>query len=336
MKLSKTLVIAEAGVNHNGSLDLALELVDAASEAGADVVKFQTFKAENLVSESAPKANYQLAKTESSESQFEMLRRLELSHEMHQIIIDRCKEKKIRFASTGFDEESVNYLVGLGLNFLKIPSGEITNFPLLNLIGKKGLPTILSTGMSTMQEVKDALDVLINAGVQKSDIVVLQCTTEYPTPMEDVNLRAMLTMENELGVKVGYSDHTEGIEVSIAAVAIGATIIEKHFTLDRSMKGPDHAASLEPHELKQMIFSIRNIEKSLGDGEKKPSKSEELNIGVVRKSVIASKSIKAGENFTIDNLGVKRPGTGISPMQWDELLGLQASKDFKVDELISI
>jgi N,N'-diacetyllegionaminate synthase len=265
-----------------------------------------------------------------------MIKKLELSYDMHLKLISKCKEKGIRFSSTGFDSSSVNVLIELGVEFIKVPSGEITNLPYLRYVGTKGLPIILSTGMSTMQEVKDAVRILEQAGSKKSDITVLHCNTEYPTPMEDVNLRAMLSMEIELGVKVGYSDHTLGIEVPIAAVAMGATVIEKHFTLDRTMDGPDHAASLEPDELKQMVKSIRNVEKAMGDGIKKPSKSEEANIAVVRKSIVASKTINAGEKFTEENLAVKRPGTGISPLRWDELLGTEANKYFQADELISI
>ena len=332
----KTLIIAEAGVNHNGSLELAYKLIDAASEADADVVKFQTFKAENLVTQSAAKAEYQLGTTDSKETQFEMIKKLELTHEMHLQLISRCKEKGIRFSSTGFDTSSVDLLIELGVDFLKIPSGEITNLPYLRHVGSKELPIILSTGMCTILEVKNALEILEIAGAKKSDITVLHCNTQYPTPMEDVNLRAMFSIEKELGVSVGYSDHTLGIEVPIAAVAMGATVIEKHFTLDRTMEGPDHSASLEPYELKQMVYFIRNIEKAMGDGQKQPSKSEEANIGVVRKSIVATKYIKAREKFTEENLAVKRPGTGISPMRWDELLGLEASKDFQADELISI
>jgi N,N'-diacetyllegionaminate synthase len=331
-----TLIIAEAGVNHNGSIELAFELIDAARDAGADVVKFQTFKAENLVTRSAAKADYQLGTTDSKETQFEMLKKLELSDDIHLKLISRCKEKGIRFSSTGFDASSVNLLVELGVDFLKVPSGEITNLPYLRRVGSKGLPIILSTGMSTMQEVASALQILEKAGTDRSSVTVLHCNTQYPTAMEDVNLRAMLSMENELGVKVGYSDHTLGIEIPIAAVAMGATVIEKHFTLDRTMEGPDHAASLEPGELKQMVKSIRNIEKAIGDGVKKPSKSEEKNISIVRKSIVASKEINVGDKFTSDNLGVKRPGTGISPMQWDELVGKVASKNFNPDELILI
>jgi N,N'-diacetyllegionaminate synthase len=331
-----TLVIAEAGVNHNGSLELAFKLIDVASDAGADVVKFQTFKAENLVTQSAAKADYQLGTTDVKETQFEMIKKLELSYDIHLKLISKCKEKGIRFSSTGFDTSSVDVLIELGVDFLKVPSGEITNLPYLRHLGSKGLPIILSTGMCTMLEVNNALEILKQSGSKKSDITVLHCNTEYPTPMEDVNLRAMLSMEKELGVKVGYSDHTVGIEVPVAAVAMGATVIEKHFTLDREMDGPDHAASLEPSELKQMVDSIRNIEKAMGDGQKKPSKSEEANIGVVRKSIVASKNIKVGEKFTEENLAVKRPGTGMSALKWDALLGLEANKDFQADDLISI
>ena len=331
-----TLIIAEAGVNHNGSIELAFELIDAASEAGADVVKFQTFKAENLVTRSAAKADYQLGTTDSKETQFEMIKKLELSYDIHLKLISRCKEKGIRFSSTGFDTSSVDVLIELGVDFLKVPSGEITNLPYLRHVGSKGLPIILSTGMSSMQEVASALQILEKAGARKHDINVLHCNTEYPTPMEDVNLRAMLSMENKLGVKVGYSDHTLGIEIPIAAGAMGATVIEKHFTLNRTMEGPDHATSLEPDELKQIVYSIRNIEKAMGDGQKKPSKSEQANMGVARKSIVASKNIKIGEQFTEENLAVKRPGTGISPLRWDELLGIESNKDFQADELISI
>jgi N-acetylneuraminate synthase len=331
-----TLIIAEAGVNHNGSLELAYKLIDKASEAGADLVKFQTFKAEYLVTESASKANYQLGTTDSKETQFEMIKKLELNDEMHLKLISRCREKGIRFSSTGFDTSSVDFLIKLGVGFLKVPSGEITNLPYLRHVGSKGLPIILSTGMCTMLEVRNVVKILELAGSKKSDITVLHCNTEYPTPMEDVNLLAMLSIEKELGVKVGYSDHTLGIEVPVAAVAMGATIIEKHFTLDRGMDGPDHAASLEPNELKQMVDSIRNIEKAMGDGQKKPSKSEDANLGVARKSIVASKNIKAGEKFTEENIAVKRPGTGLCPMRWDELLGLEAKKDFQADELVSI
>ncbi|MZH46066.1 MAG: N-acetylneuraminate synthase, partial [Nitrospinae bacterium] len=302
--------------------------------AGADVVKFQTFKAENLVIQSAAKADYQLGTTDVEETQFEMIKKLELSYDMHLKLISRCKEKGIRFSSTGFDTSSVDVLIELGVDFLKIPSGEITNLPYLRHVGSKGLPIILSTGMSTMQEVASALEILEKAGARKYDITVLHCNTEYPTPIEDVNLSAMLSMKKELGVKVGYSDHTLGIEVPIAAVALGATVIEKHFTLDRTMEGPDHAASLEPDELKQMVYSIRNIEKAMGDGVKKPSNSEQKNISVARKSIVASAPILKGDLFTENNLSVKRPGNGISPMKWDELIGSVSQASYETDELI--
>ena len=334
--LLKPLIIAEAGVNHNGSLELAFKLIDAASEAGADVVKFQTFKAENLVTQSAAKADYQLETTDVEETQFEMIKKLELSYDMHLKLISRCKEKGIRFSSTGFDPLSVNLLIELGVDFLKIPSGEITNLPYLRHMGSKGLPIIISTGMCTMLEVASALEILEKAGARKHDTTVLHCNTEYPTPMEDVNLRAMLSMQKELRVNVGYSDHTLGIEVPIAAVALGATVIEKHFTLDRTMEGPDHAASLEPDALKQMVKGIRNIEKAMGNGVKKPSKSEQKNISVARKSIVASAPILKGDLFTENNLSVKRPGNGISPMKWDEVVGKVALKNFNPDELILI
>lgn len=334
MKTNNTLIIAEAGVNHNGVIEVALDLVDAAFNAGANVVKFQTFNSNDLASHFAAKANYQQKNTGSNETQLEMLRKLELSHGMHLKIIDRCKEKGISFASTGFDQKSIDLLVELGVDFLKIPSGEITNLPYLRYIGSKNLPIILSTGMSTMQEVKDAMDILYSAGSLKSNITVLHCNTEYPSQMDDINLRAMLTMKNELGVKIGYSDHTLGIEVPIAAVAMGATVIEKHFTLDRNMSGPDHIASLEPHELEQMVTAIRNTEKAMGYPEKKPSPSEVKNIAIARRSIVAKKTIFKGQIFSELNLAVKRPGNGVSPMLWDRILGTQAKRDYKTDELI--
>ncbi|MDC1004980.1 N-acetylneuraminate synthase [Opitutales bacterium] len=332
----KTLVISEAGVNHNGSLETAKELVHAAAKAGADVVKFQTFKAESLVTQSASKADYQLLSTESSESQFHMIKNLELNPDDHMQLIAECEAFKICFASTGFDKASVDFLIELGIDFLKIPSGEITNLPYLRHVGSKNIPIILSTGMATLEEVRQALDILTSSGLKKSEITVLHCNTEYPTPFEDVNLRAMISIKETLGVEVGYSDHTLGLEVPIAAVAMGATVIEKHFTLDRSMDGPDHAASLEPNELKEMVASIRNIEKALGSGIKKPSKSELKNLPVVRKSIVASRRIEAGEVFTEDNLTVKRPGSTISPMKWDELIGQKASRDYQPDDFISL
>ena len=336
MKLEKTLIIAEAGVNHNGSLDTAMKLVETAAESGADVVKFQTFKADNLVCVGAPKADYQNRRTDSDETQQEMIRKLELSKSDHEELIAHCSKFCIRFASTAFDIESINLIKDLGVDFFKIPSGEITNLPYLRHIGRLNMSIVLSTGMSCLEEIDNALKVLGEAGTVRSKITVLHCNTEYPTPMEDVNLKAMLTIGEELNVKVGYSDHTLGIEVPIAAVALGAQIIEKHFTLDRELPGPDHAASLEPLELKQMVRAIRNIEKSLGDGIKQPSPSERKNIQIVRKSIVASRKISKGDIFTQNNLMVKRPGHGISPMQWDEVMGKEAPCSFDADDLIEL
>ena len=327
-------IIAEAGVNHNGSIDLAYKLIDVAVESGADAVKFQTFKAENIASKNAPKAEYQKQTTDVSESQFDMLKKLELDVETHKELITYCKQKDIIFLSTPFDHESIGLLCDLGLQIFKIPSGEITNLPYLKHIGSLSEQVILSTGMSTLEEVGDALNVLTNAGTLKENITVLHANTMYPTPMEDVNLNAMLTIQKEFGLAVGYSDHTLGIEVDIAAVVMGASIIEKHFTLDKTMDGPDHEASLEPEELKEMVASIRNIEKALGSSEKKPSPSESSNIKVARKSIIANQNIKKGDLLTDQNIAVKRPGGGISPMQWDEMIGAAASKDYNADELI--
>lgn len=334
MKLSKTLIIAEAGVNHNGSLEIAKKLIDAAKDCGADAVKFQSFKAEKLVSKKAEKAEYQKQTTDASESQFEMIKKLELDFNAHKELIKYCKEKEIKFLSSPFDLDSIDLLHELGLEIIKIPSGEIINLPYLRKIGKLNKDVILSTGMADLGEIEDALDILIESGTDKDNITVLHCNTEYPTPFEDVNLKAMLTIKNAFNVKVGYSDHTIGIEVPIAAVALGAEVIEKHFTLDRNMEGPDHKASLEPVELKQMIDSIRNIEKALGNGIKKPSPSESKNIVVVRKSLVAKIYIKKGEIFTEENVGIKRPGNGISPMRLDEVIGKKANRDFKEDELI--
>ena len=332
----KVLIIAEAGVNHNGDLKIAKKLVDAAAEAGADLVKFQTFNADRLVTNAARKAAYQIQATGSRESQHEMLRRLELTEDMHQELIAHCAARNIGFFSTGFDIKSVDLLMSFGQNHFKIPSGEITNLPYLRHIGQLGRPVILSTGMATMEEIKSALQILENSGTPKKSITVLHCTTEYPTPIPEVNLRAMISIRDNFGVKVGYSDHTLGIEVAIAAVAMGATVIEKHFTLDRNLPGPDHKASLEPKELKAMVAAIRSIEVALGDGIKRPTPSEAQNIPVVRKSIIASKSIQLGEVFTAKNLTTKRPGTGISPMRWDEVIGKTAIRSFSADELICI
>ncbi len=330
------LIIAEAGVNHNGDLALAKKLIDAAAEAGADLVKFQTFNADRLATRTAAKADYQTQTTGGTETQHTMLRRLELSHDAHEELIAHCAERRIGFLSTGFDIESVDLLSGLGQNLFKIPSGEITNLPYLRHIGRQGKEVILSTGMATLGEVEAAIAVLETAGTPRDGITVLHCTTEYPTPMDEVNLRAMQTLQSAFGVRVGYSDHTPGIEVAIAAVALGATVIEKHFTLDRDLPGPDHKASLEPGELKAMVRAIRNIELAMGDGVKRPSPSESKNIHIARKSVVAARAIHAGEAFSEHNLAVKRPGAGISPMRWDEILGRRAPRDFAPDELIEL
>jgi len=327
-------IIAEAGVNHNGSIVLAYKLIDVAVESGADAVKFQTFKAENVVSKNAQKADYQKQTTDALESQFDMIKKLELDVETHKELIAYCQEKDIMFLSTPFDHESINLLSDLGLKIFKIPSGEITNLPYLRHIGSLGKKVILSTGMSNLGEVGDALNILINAGTSKDNITVLHANTMYPTPMEDVNLNAMLTIQKEFDVAVGYSDHTLGIEVDIAAVAMGASCIEKHFTLDKTMEGPDHKASLEPKELKELVSSIRNIEKAFGSSEKKPSPSESVNIDISRKSIVAKIDIKKDEKFTDKNITTKRPGNGISPMKWDEIVGSIAQKDYKDDELI--
>mgnify|MGYP001204321585 CR=1 FL=1 len=332
----KVLIIAEAGVNHNGSLETATKLVDAAAEAGADMVKFQTFSANQLVTTSARKAEYQNQTTDALESQHDMIRKLELSREMHEELIAYCRLCDIEFFSTGFDTQSIDMLVELGLERFKIPSGEITNLPYLRHIGNYGKPVILSTGMATLGEIEAALEVLETSGTHRKQITVLHCNTEYPTPMEDVNLLAMLSIGEAFGVKVGYSDHTLGIEVPIAAVALGATVIEKHFTLNRSLPGPDHQASLEPDELKAMVQAIRNIEKALGNGIKRPSPSESKNKAIARKSLVAAIAIRAGESFTDTNLAVKRPGTGISPMRWYEVIARLAIRDFEADELIEL
>ena len=327
-------IIAEAGVNHNGSIELAKQLIDVASNSGADAVKFQTFKAENLVSKNAQKAEYQKKTTDISESQFDMIKKLELDVNTHKELIAYCQEKNIMFLSTPFDHDSINMLSELRLQIYKISSGDITNLPYLKHIGSLSKQVILSTGMSTLEEVGDALTVLINAGTSKENITVLHANTMYPTPMEDVNLNAMLTMRRELDVVVGYSDHTLGIEVDIAAVAIGASVIEKHFTLDKAMDGPDHKASLEPEELKAMVGAIRNIEKALGSSEKKASPSESANINIVRKSIVANQDIKKGDLLTDKNISIKRPGNGISPMKWDSVVGTVALKDYETDDLM--
>lgn len=330
----QTLIIAEAGVNHNGDLDLARQLIDAAAVAGVDFVKFQTFNADRQVTRSAKKADYQAQVTDSTESQHEMLRKLELTEAMHRELIAHCATRNIGFFSTGFDIESVDLLVSLGQDHFKIPSGEITNLPYLRHIGQLGKAVILSTGMATMGEIEAAIEVLEQAGTPRAKLTVMHCTTEYPTPMCDVNLRAMQSIKAAFGVAAGYSDHTLGIEVAIAAVALGATVIEKHFTLDRKLPGPDHQASLEPTELAAMVTAIRNIEVALGDGIKRLTPSEVKNKPIARKSLVASRAIKAGEMFTAENLTAKRPGNGISPMCWDEIMGKRALRDFAADELL--
>jgi N,N'-diacetyllegionaminate synthase len=330
----RVFIIAEAGVNHNGSIHLAKKLIDAASISGADAVKFQTFKAENLIAKNTQKAEYQKQTTDISESQFDMIKKLELDLDAHRELIAYCKEKNIMFLSTPFDHESINLLSDLGLKIFKIPSGEITNLPYLRHIGSLGKELVLSTGMSTLQEVGSALNVLIKAGTSKGDITVLHANTMYPTPMKDVNLNAMLTIKKEFDIAVGYSDHTIGIEVDIAAVAMGASIIEKHFTLDKKMDGPDHKASLDPDELNEMVLCIRNIEKALGAFEKKPSPSESINIDVARKSIVSKQEIKKGEALSEENITTKRPGNGISPMEWDSVIGKKANKDYQMDDLI--
>jgi N-acetylneuraminate synthase len=335
--MKKTLIIAEAGVNHNGDIAKAKALIDKGAEAGVDYVKFQTFKAANLVTKQAKRAAYQDKNTQNNDSQYEMLKKLELSQAVHQELIDYCAQKGVQFLSTGFDIESLEFLAQLGITIAKVPSGEITNLPYLRKVASLFPEVILSTGMATIEEIKDAVKVLTDNGVNKDKITVLHCNTEYPTPMEDVNLRAMLHIQQEVGIAIGYSDHTLGIEVPIAAVALGATVIEKHFTLDKTLPGPDHKASLEPDELKAMVMAIRNIEKAVaGSGLKEVSASEVKNKPIVRKSIVAAKRIVKGEFFTVENLTVKRPGMGISPMQWDEVIGKTAKKDFEEDDLIEL
>jgi len=329
-----TFIIAEAGVNHNGSIKQALKMVKIAADSRADAVKFQSFIAQEEISKFAPKAKYQLKSTDTHESQLEMVEKLELNKDDHLVLIESCKQYNIEFMSSPFDLKSINMLQELNVNRLKIPSGEITNLPYMRQISRMGKPVIMSTGMATLEEVWAALNVLVKAGTKKDQVTVLHCNTEYPTPMKDVNLKAMLTLGDELRVAVGYSDHTLGIEIPVAAVALGATVIEKHFTLDRTLPGPDHAASLEPQELKAMVTAIRNIEKAMGDEVKKPSPSEIKNIPIARKSIVAKNPIKKGERFSDDNLTVKRPGTGISPMEWDSVIGSKADRSYHIDELI--
>lgn len=332
--MSKTLIIAEAGVNHNGNIDMAKRLIEAAAEAGVDYVKFQTFKSEKLVSRHATKADYQKANTGGEDSQLKMLQQLELSRDDHFLLIEHCKKCGIKFLSTAFDLESIEFLHSLNLDLWKIPSGEITNLPYLRSIAQKGGRVIMSTGMCDLSDIEAALKVLISNGTPEENITLLHCNTEYPTPWKDVNLRAMHDIAKRFNVPVGYSDHTRGIEVPIAAVALGATVIEKHFTLDNNLPGPDHKASLEPHQLKAMVDAIRHIECALGSGTKQVSESERKNMAIARKSIVAATEIKKGELFTPQNITVKRPGGGISPMKWDEVIGTTASHDYLPDEMI--
>lgn len=338
MENNRVVIIAEAGVNHNGSLDLAKDLVRKAADAGVDYIKFQTFKAEKCVSKNAKKADYQVKNTGTeAESQLDMVKKLELSNDDHLQLISLCNELDIKFFSTAFDLDSIDFLASLHLGLWKIPSGEITNYPYLKKIASYNQKTILSTGMCVMDDIRNAVDVLYRNGLSKENLTILHCNTEYPTPFEDVNLKAMNAIGQEFGVNVGYSDHTVGIEVPIAAVALGATVIEKHFTLDRNMEGPDHKASLEPDELKSMVSSIRHIEMAVsGSGEKRVSPSERKNIEIARKSIFAACYIKKGDVFTDQNLTVKRPGNGVSPMLWDEVIGQIAIRDFCEDEMIEL
>lgn len=335
MNTKHCMIIAEAGVNHNGDIGLALDLIRAASDAGADAVKFQTFRTDALVTADTDKADYQKQHTDTEESQHEMLRRLELSQKDHHTLVDACRELGITFLSTGFDTESLVFLESLDMPIYKIPSGELTNLPLLRQVAGFGKPIILSTGMATLQEIGASLDALEQAGASRENITLLHCTTQYPTPMENVNLRAMLTLgETFPGVHIGYSDHTLGIEVPIAAASLGARVLEKHFTLDRSMEGPDHAASLEPEELTEMVNSVRNIERAMGSGVKKPCNDELATRAVARKAIVAACSIKQGDTFSEVNLTVKRSRGSISPMQWDDLIGQTASRSYIEDESI--
>ena len=335
--MNHTIIIAEAGVNHNGSIELAKLLIDEAVESGVDYIKFQTFKSENLVTRTAKQADYQKKNIgDSDNSQYNMLKELELSEEQHFELIEYCNKKGIKFFSTAFDMDSIDFLTSLNLGLWKIPSGELTSYPYVKKIASFGEPVILSTGMSCTEEISDTVNLLLSCGLPKEKITILHCNTEYPTPMCDVNLLAMNSIKKRFQTEIGYSDHTVGIEVPIAAVALGAKVIEKHFTLDRNLPGPDHKASLEPSELKAMVSAIRNIEQALGSEEKKVSSSEMKNKAVARKSIVAAKAIKAGEMFSEENLTVKRPGIGISPMKWESVIGQVAIRDFEQDELIEL
>ena len=334
--MNKTFIIAEAGVNHNGSVEIAKKLIDTAVSSGVNAVKFQTFKAENLVCKDMQKAEYQKKNTSKNESQYEMIKALELNKDAHLEIIEHCNKNNIMFLSTPFDHESIDLLEALKMPIFKIPSGEITNYPYLKKIAGLKKQVILSTGMSTLEEVASAIKILLNEGVDRDDLTILHATSEYPCPINEVNLSAMVTIGKKFNLKFGYSDHTEGITVPISAVALGATIIEKHFTLDRNMDGPDHRASLEPNELTLMVDGIRKIEKALGDGKKTPSPSEIKNINIARKFIVASRFIKSGEVFNKSNIIAKRSGEGISPMRWNEVIGQKAKQDFQEDQIIEL
>jgi N,N'-diacetyllegionaminate synthase len=333
--VNKVTIIAEAGVNHNGSMDLAKKLIDVAKEAGVDYVKFQTFKADKIASKSAEKAEYQKSTTGNSESQLMMLKKLELTHDDHLVLIEYCRSKNIEFLSTPFDIESIDLLKELGITLGKIPSGEITNLPYLQKMATTFDHLVMSTGMADMNEIEEAVNVITSSGFSKEKLTVLHCNTEYPTPFSDVNLTAMNTIRRKIGVEVGYSDHTKGIEVPVAAVALGAVLIEKHFTLDRNMEGPDHKASLEPGELKAMVSAIRNIEQSLGNGIKQPSPSEIKNKNIARKSIVAARDMQPGDIIRMEDLSVKRPGSGISPMLMPSLIGKKLKAGIKADELLN-
>ncbi|MES2808650.1 MAG: N-acetylneuraminate synthase [Bacteroidota bacterium] len=335
--MKNTVIIAEAGVNHNGSMDLAKQLIDVAAEAGADYVKFQTFKSELVISKNAKKADYQIANTEDEvESQLEMVKKYELDKPKHIELINYSRERGIKFLSSPFDLPSIDLLLELGIEIFKIPSGEITNLPYLRKVAPLAKEIILSTGMCNLADIETAIDILLKNGASLNNITVLHCNTEYPTPFKDVNLKAMNTIGNAFKVKIGYSDHTLGIEIPVAAVALGACIIEKHFTLDKNLKGPDHIASLDPAELKEMIKAIRNIDLALGNGIKQPSESEQKNINIARKSIVAATDLKEGDVLRADNIYVKRPGSGISPLAWDSIIGKTVLRSFSADELLDM
>lgn len=334
--VNKTFIIAEAGVNHNGDLQKALEMVDVAAKAGADAIKFQTFSAQDLTTIDAPKADYQKQVTSIKESQQEMLAALELNYEEYQQIYQRCQVSGIEFMSTAFDQASLDFLLELGIKRIKIPSGELTNLPFLRYAASKGLPMIVSTGMADMQEIEVSIKALLDAGAKNYEITILHCNTAYPTPYEDVNMACLQTIKDKLQLSIGYSDHTLGDEIALASVALGASVLEKHFTLDRNLPGPDHATSLQPDELVNMVARIRNVEQAIGNDIKQPTESEKPNVIIARKSIVAKAVIKQGELFSEKNITAKRPGSGISPMLWDEVIGQPAKQDFAVDELIEL